>query len=52
MPTFQYRAKKKSGETVYGDIEAQSEDEAIELMNRQDLVPISLESKTKTENYF
>ncbi len=43
MPFFLYKAKKNSGETVTGRIESQNPDEALELINQMDLVPVSLE---------
>ena len=43
MPSFLYKAKKNSAETVTGRLEAQNPDEALELINQMDLVPVSLE---------
>jgi len=48
MSIFHYRAKRKSGETVYGEIEASNQEEAVELINRQDLLPVSIEDKDVT----
>ena len=42
MPTFNYKAKKGTGETVTGHIEAQNQDEAIDVLNRLELLPITV----------
>jgi type II secretory pathway component PulF len=42
MPLFAYKAKKNATETVSGQIEAQTQDEAIELINRLGLLPITV----------
>ena len=46
MLVFTYKAKKENAETVVGDIEAHDADEAIELVNRMGLLPISVHEKT------
>lgn len=43
MPSFFYKAKKSSAETVTGRLEAQNPDEALELIQQMNLVPVSLE---------
>lgn len=43
MPSYIYKAKKSSAETVNGRIEAQDYDEALEAINQLGLVPVSLE---------
>lgn len=43
MPTFQYRAKELSGNTIEGTIEAESHDEAIEKVNRLGYLPMRVE---------
>lgn len=43
MPIFQYKAKMKNAETVMGQIEAQTKDEAVEKINRMGLVPVLVE---------
>lgn len=43
MPTFVYRAKKSSAETVSGQISAQTKDEAIDLISQLGFLPISVE---------
>ena len=40
MPQFHYRAKKNASETVVGKIEAQNQEEAVELINRLGLLPV------------
>ena len=47
MSFYFYKAKKNSGETVTGRMEAQNQDEALNLLNQQDLVPVSLEEVSK-----
>lgn len=46
MPIFVYKAKKNSSDTVTGEISAQSEDEAIELLNQLGLLPVTIEMQT------
>lgn len=45
MPTYIYRAKKGSSETVTGHIDARSQEEAIDLINQQGLLPVTIEEK-------
>jgi type II secretory pathway component PulF len=40
VATYKYRAKKGSGETVEGGVEAQSEEEAVEKVNQMGYLPI------------
>ncbi len=42
MPTFYYKAKKDSTQTVSGQINANHVDEAIDLINQLGLVPVSV----------
>jgi len=42
MTTFIYKAKKANAETVTGQINAQSQDEAVELINQLGLLPITI----------
>lgn len=42
MPLFQYKAKKGT-ETVTGRIEARNQTEAVEMINKQGLVPVTVE---------
>lgn len=46
MPAFLYKAKKDSAETVTGQITALTQEEAIELICRQGLLPLAVEEKT------
>ena len=46
MATFKYRAKENHGETVEGLIEAETEDEALEKVNRLGYIPIRIEPTT------
>lgn len=46
MPTFVYRAKKNSAETVSGQITAQNKDEAVDLISQLGFLPISVEPQT------
>ncbi len=43
MPTYIYRAKKSSTETVSGQITAQNKDEAVDLISQLGFLPISVE---------
>ena len=47
MPSFLYKAKKSSAETVTRRLEAQNSDEALELIQQMNLVPVSLEELTQ-----
>ena len=47
MTTFVYKAKKSSAETVMGQISADSQDEAIDLINQLGLLPVSVEPKAE-----
>lgn len=49
MPTFIYKAKKGASETVKGQIAANSEEEAVDLINQLGLLPVSVEEKSGTE---
>ncbi len=42
MTTFTYKAKKNTAETVSGEISANSQDEAIDLINQLGLLPVSV----------
>ncbi len=42
MPIYEYRGKTKAGETAKGCIEARNPDEAVELISRQDILPVSV----------
>jgi len=42
MTTFVYKAKKSTAETVTGHINAQSEEEAIDLINQLGFLPVSV----------
>ena len=44
MTTFLYTAKKKTSETVTGQISAQTQDEAIEFINQLGLLPVSVDT--------
>ena len=46
MTTFVYKAKKSNAETVSGQITAQSQEEAIELINQLGFLPISVQPQT------
>lgn len=46
MSVFVYKAKKDSAETVIGKVEAQTQDEAIELIHDLGLLPVSVEEST------
>ena len=46
MPSFYYKAKKSSAETVTGVITAQNQDEAVDLISRTGLLPVVVEEKT------
>jgi type II secretory pathway component PulF len=43
MPTFRYRAKRDTGDTTEGTIEAQTEEGAIESINQMGYFPIRIE---------
>ena len=42
MTTFIYKAKKNTAETVAGEINAQTQEEAIDLINQLGLLPVSV----------
>ncbi len=42
MTIFYYRAKKGSSQSITGQIEAQNQDDAIELLSQQGLLPVSV----------
>lgn len=46
MTTFTYKAKKNTAETVSGEISANSQDEAIDLINQLGLLPVSVKPST------
>ena len=46
MPAYVYKAKKESAETVMGKVDAENQDEAIELIHGLGLLPISVEEST------
>lgn len=48
MPTFHYRAKNEAGKTINGKISAQTQDEAVELISQQGLLPITVEEEKLT----
>ena len=43
MPTFQYKAKSKTAETVYGQIIADNRSAAIEKVHELGLLPVQVE---------
>ncbi|NTV28811.1 MAG: type II secretion system F family protein [Candidatus Omnitrophica bacterium] len=45
MPLFIYKAKKENAETVIGEIQARDAEEAVELVSRLGLLPVSVEEK-------
>jgi len=40
MPIFTYRAKKENAQTVFGEIPARDQEEAVELITAQGLIPV------------
>ena len=46
MPAYVYKAKKESSETVTGKIDAENQDEAIELIHDLGLLPVTVEEST------
>ena len=46
MLSFVYKAKDTAARSVTGRISANNQDEALELLNRQGLVPVSIEEET------
>ena len=42
MPTFSYRARKRSGEAVEGSVDARDRRAAMQEIERQGLVPVSV----------
>ena len=50
MSIFYYKAKKKNGETILGQIDAQTKEQAIELISEKGLLPITIEEKHSTGN--
>jgi len=45
MTTYAYKAKKGTAETVVGQITAETEDEAIDLISQLGLLPVSLQAE-------
>jgi len=54
MQKFTYKAKNNSAQTIHGQIEANSHEEAVELISRLGLMPISVEETKgkKTDRSF
>jgi len=50
MTTFFYTAKKNTAETVTGQITAEDQEEAIELINQLGFLPVSVEEQVSGEN--
>jgi type II secretory pathway component PulF len=46
MPSYLYKAKKESAETVLGQINAESQDQALEMIHQLGLLPVSIEEST------
>ncbi|MBI4309316.1 MAG: type II secretion system F family protein [Candidatus Omnitrophica bacterium] len=46
MPSYLYKAKDASAQTISGRIAAQNQDEALEMVHSQGLVPIFIEEET------
>jgi type II secretory pathway component PulF len=46
MPSYIYKAKNNSAQTVSGRLNAQNQDEAVDVIYRQGLVPVSVEEET------
>ncbi|VAX35348.1 Type IV fimbrial assembly protein PilC [hydrothermal vent metagenome] len=49
MSTFVYTAKKSTAETVSGQITAESEEEAIELINQLGFLPVNVQERVSNE---
>src|SRR5437879_12292871 len=49
MTTFVYKAKKNAVETVVGEIKAHSQDEAVDLIHKLGLLPVSVEEHALQE---
>lgn len=47
MPSYIYKAKKSSAETVTGHLEAQNYDEALDMISQMGLVAVSLEETSQ-----
>ena len=45
MITYTYKAKRKSSETVAGEIVATTQEEALELIEQLGLLPVSIEEQ-------
>lgn len=46
MPSYAYKAKNSHSQTVSGHIQAQHQEEALELIYQQGLVPVTIEEET------
>lgn len=46
MPVFVYKAKKENADAVEGDIVARDGEEAVDLLTRQGLIPVSVEERS------
>ncbi len=51
MTTFIYTAKKNTAETVTGQITAEDQEEAIELINQLGFLPVSVETRSSGKNF-
>ncbi|HQL41155.1 MAG TPA: type II secretion system F family protein [Candidatus Omnitrophota bacterium] len=47
MPIYEYRGKTKTGDVAQGCIEARNPDEAVELISRQDILPVSVAERKR-----
>ena len=47
MPSYIYKAKNTSAQTVSGHLNAQNQDEALDVIYRQGLVPVTIEEETE-----
>ena len=50
MPTYKYTAKNKEGKNIAGNVSAQNKEGAIEMLRKQELLPISLAEGKKGFN--
>ncbi len=46
MPSYLYKAKKESAETVLGQISAENQEHALELIHQLGLLPVSIQEST------
>ncbi len=50
MPSYKYTAKNKEGKTISGNVNAPSKEGSLEILRREELIPISIEETRSSIN--